>query len=222
MLVVFQQFLYSFFTGFSTTSCFDSGFISMFNTVLTTPQLFIAVIFEQDLNERSVLFFPEVYKETQKSGGLSSLDFFVWYGKAIYQSVLIFFYSCFEICQSILSSAAETMDYGIFTTVEGFIVLFVFTLELFFRFRVHSWIHVLLYALYIGLDFVILLIYSIYLPDLRYIVPLVFDLPKIWLAIPSCLGLIVVIELVYRFIQPHCFKSLIYSIYELDWYSTHQ
>lgn len=77
-MMALQQIYYGFFNGFSATSALDSLYISMYNTILTVPQLLFICIFEEDVTARYVLAVPQVYMETQEKGGLSIISVVMW------------------------------------------------------------------------------------------------------------------------------------------------
>lgn len=211
------QMLYGIFNGFSSTSAFDSGYISMYNLVLTIPQLFFICIFEEDVDARYALAVPQVYIDYQTSGGLSWWDMAQWYLLAALHAALIFFYSYFESSSVLLSSNGHTFDLMIFTQINGWTMMFVFTFVLLLRFRTFSILHVLLYVFCVIVYALIELIYSYLDPYMSGIITIIFSLPRIWFTIPIVVGTCVVIDLIAIYLRPWVITSISDSVAELEY-----
>lgn len=185
--------------GWSAASSFDSNYLSMYNTILTVPQLFIIVIFEQDIGEKNLLAYPELYKKPQKCEDLSSLRVIMIFIKALLYTLLIFFYIYFDLSHMILSNGT-VFDDSMFTTLSGWVVLFTFTLELLFRFKTHSWLHFLLYILCIFSNVIVMVVSSRSTPELHSIVEIFFSIPHLWFSVFTVLGIIICAELIIKYL----------------------
>jgi len=213
------QLLYGVFNGFSATSAFDSGFYSLYNVLLTIPQLFFICIFEEDLDAKFALAIPQVYIETQQSGGLGAGPVIEWYLSAIIHSCLIFFYSLFESNSVLLSSTGITFDLPIFTQITGWTVLIVFTAVLIIRFRTLSWLHFGLYFGCVVIYSLIELVYSYLDPYFYNILSIIFSIPRIWFTVPLVVGFSIILELVLIYMKPLFSKSVSNAVAELEYAS---
>ena len=84
------QMLYGICNGFSASSAFDSGFLSVFNLLLAIPQLFFACVMEQDVDAKFAMIVPQTYI-SQKNGGLGLGPFLAMYFLALAHLVLSHF-----------------------------------------------------------------------------------------------------------------------------------
>lgn len=179
-------------------------------------------MFEEDLKDNFLLSIPEIYQESQKQEGLSLFKLLYWYLKAVIQSVLVFYYVYFDLTACVIDDGTFVFDYSIFITISAWIFLFAFTMELFFNFRTHSWVHFLFYFICVASYVIILFIYSLNVDELHSIIRVIFSIPRIWLIVPSILGLNILIEVAKIFILPLYSKSFRYSIPELEWLERNQ
>ena len=213
------QIYFGFFNGFSATSCLDGGFLSMFNTILTIPQLFFICIFEEDVAARYVLAVPQVYRDLQLDGGLSNGVVIMWYIFAFFHTVLIFFYSYFESNSVLLGNNSSTFDLTTFTQITGWTILFVFTFELLVRFKTITIVHIVLYTLCIIVYCLIEFIYSFIDPSLIGVLNVIFNIPRIWFSIPFVVGTIVIIDMIIIYLRPIFLPSISDSVAELQYAS---
>ena len=213
----FLQILYGIYNGYSATSAFDSGFYSMYNVVLTIPQLFFICIFEEDVDAKYALAIPQIYIESQRTGGLGVFDVIEWYVVSIFHSGLIFFYSYFESSAVLLGPSSSTFDLAVFTQITGWTLLLVFTFKLLLKFRTLTVVHILLYAACVFVYGLIELVYSYTDPMLTHILGIIFKLPRIWFSIPFVVGTIIIIEMILIYIRPLYKPSISDSVAELQY-----
>lgn len=216
-IVVIVQMLYGLFNGFSATSAFDSGFISLYNIIFTIPQLFFICIFEQDLDSSFAMAVPQVYKDLQKTGGLSFLELGGYYLLSLFHSSVVFFYIYFESSSVLLDGNNATFDHVIFTQIAGWTLLIVFTFALLLRFRSVSLTHVFLYLFCIAVYAAVEEIYSFMIPELYGIMDILFTIPRVWLQIPIIVGICTIFDLIVIYIKPFFTKSISVSVQELEW-----
>lgn len=211
------QIFYGFFNGFSATSTFDSAYLTVYNLLLTIPQLFFICVLEQNLSARYALAVPHIYQETQTTGGLSAKGLIEFYTLAILHAAMIFFYSYLESNKVILNIKGTTFDYALFTQITGWTLLFVFTFTLLTRFRTITIIHILLYVACVLIYILIELIYS-YTNQMFYaVVPILFSTPRVWFTIPICVGACLIIDLVLIYFRNLFSKSLSNAVAELEY-----
>lgn len=89
-MIVVLQILYGIYNGFSSSTCFESGFFSFYNIILTIPQLYFICVVEQDIESQYLLTIPECYHLIQQYGDLSQRKIVFWFLKSIFHSCLIF------------------------------------------------------------------------------------------------------------------------------------
>jgi phospholipid-translocating ATPase len=106
----FALFWFLFYNSFDATYLYDYTFIVLYNVVFTslpvialggkhwsidlrhTPQLiFTPLAFDQDLNAKASLAFPQLYREGIKSVEYTKLKFWAYMVDGLYQSAIIYF-----------------------------------------------------------------------------------------------------------------------------------
>ena len=215
-IIVLTQILYGFFNGFSAMTAFDSGFNTMYNIVLTIPQLFFICVFEEDIDAKYALAIPQIYIETQQKGGLGIWKVLRWYGIALCHTLLIFFFSYFESSTVLLSIDSYTFDWAVYAQITGWTIIFVFTIMLLLRFRTLTIVHVFLYLLCLFAYALVELVYSYTDPTLTNILGVIFSLPRIWFSIPFVLGTVIMFDMIVRYLKPFFVTSISDSVAELQ------
>ena len=215
-IIAMMQVFYGIFNGFSALPSVDSGFNSMYNFVLTIPQLFFICVFEEDITAKYALAVPQIYIETQKTGGLGLWDVLQWYLISIFHSLLIFFFSYFESSAVLLGNNSTTFDWAVYTQITGWTILFVFTFMLLLRFRTLTVIHVILYTICVVVYGLIEFIYSYVDPTLNNIIGIIFRLPRIWFSIPFVVGTVIIIDMIFKYLTPLISPSISDSVAELQ------
>ncbi|OHT09943.1 phospholipid-translocating P-type ATPase, flippase family protein [Tritrichomonas foetus] len=216
-MIAFTQMIFGVFNGFSATSAFDSGFLSLYNMILTIPQLFFICVFEEDVDAKYIMAVPEVYKEISKNGGIGLMPMIMMYIHALIHSVLIFFYSYFESNTVVLDKNCQTFDYPIFTQITGWSILIIFTIELLLKFKTMTIIHIGLYIACVIFYILVEYFYSIGDKQFYNILTVIFTMPRIWFLIPFVTGLCIAIDMIGLYLKPIFFPSLAESIAELEY-----
>lgn len=211
------QIFYGFFNGFSATSTFDSAFLTVYNIILTIPQLFFICFYEQDLTSKYALAVPHIYKECQQYGGLSAPSLAEFYVLSVFHSAMIFFFSFFESNSVFLNDDGLTFDYTIFTQITGWTLLFVFTITCITRFKTFTIIHIFLYIVCIFVYMLIELIYSYF--NLMYygVLDILFNSARVWFTIPFCVLSCLAIDFVIMALKPLISPSLSNAVAELEY-----
>ena len=195
LLLGLPQFFYGHYNGYSATSAFDSGYFAMYNTILTIPQHFYACAFEEDVDPKLVLEYPEVYTETQNNGGFDIAEVFWMYVISFLHAGILFFVAYYDLNNVVLNDDSLVLDHAVFTQVIGWNVMFVFTYELFVQFRSLSIVQLLLYAGCLLSNIVIQLAYSYADHEFWNILSISFSAPRIWLEPPFVLMFSLLIDL---------------------------
>eukprot|EP01134_Creolimax_fragrantissima_P001455 CFRG1455T1 len=94
------QLWYSFFTGFSAQTAFESWFISFFNLVFTSLPVLAMGIFEQDVGQRYCLKYAELYALGTRNKLFNHKIFFLSLGQGVWHSAAIFFIGTFSLPDS--------------------------------------------------------------------------------------------------------------------------
>ena len=215
-MLCFTQMLFGIFNGFSATSAFDSGFLSMYNFILTVPQLFFICVFEEDVDAKYAMAVPETYKDNSKQGTIGVGTMIWMYVHAAIHALIIFFFSYFESNSVLLDSSCKTFDLPIFSQITAWCVLIVFTLELLMSFKTITIVHILLYVACIIVYIAISFFYSFSDKMFYNIVGIAFSVPRIWLIIPFVVGCCIIIDMIAFYWKPIIFPSISDSVSDLE------
>ncbi|KAJ3117734.1 hypothetical protein HDU96_005864 [Phlyctochytrium bullatum] len=91
---LFVLFWYQFDCGFSASLITDFSYGMFFNTFFTLFPTMIQGIFDQDFNDRVSMQVPQLYQKGIKQQLFTMERFWVYCADAIYQSVIVYFFSC--------------------------------------------------------------------------------------------------------------------------------
>ncbi|CAJ0863299.1 14311_t:CDS:2 [Entrophospora sp. SA101] len=81
--------LFQYYVGFSGTSLYESWTLSFYNTLFSSLPVLVIGIFEKDLNQETLLGFPQLYTIGQRNGAFNLKLFFSWMCGAIYNAFVI-------------------------------------------------------------------------------------------------------------------------------------
>jgi phospholipid-translocating ATPase len=84
-------FFYGFFSGASASFMYDAAFLSWFNVAFTNFPPFVLGLFEQDVDQKSLLRLPELYHAFQKTPSLRFGRFVYFNVLAVWQGFMIYF-----------------------------------------------------------------------------------------------------------------------------------
>lgn len=215
-MICLMQILFGIFNGFSATSAYDSGFLSIYNLLLTVPQLFFLCVFEEDVDAKYVLAIPQTYREYAANGTIGFRPMFWMYIHALIHSSVIFFFSFFESNTVLLDITGKTFDLPIFSQITAWAVLIVFTCELLMKFKVMTLIHIGLYICCILVYVVCSFFYS-YTDKMFYnILGIAFTVPRIWIMIPFAAGCCIIVDMIGIYLSPMFYPSVAESVAELE------
>uniref|UniRef100_A0AAV2L6D2 Phospholipid-transporting ATPase n=1 Tax=Knipowitschia caucasica TaxID=637954 RepID=A0AAV2L6D2_KNICA len=85
------HFWYGFFCGFSAQTVYDQWFITLFNIVFTSLPVIAMGLFDQDVNDRTSLRYPCLYKAGQMNLHFNKRHFFLCALQGLATSFLLFF-----------------------------------------------------------------------------------------------------------------------------------
>ncbi|KAJ3720646.1 hypothetical protein C8R42DRAFT_627902 [Lentinula raphanica] len=87
----FAMFWFLPFNSFDATYLYQYSFIVLYNTVFTSLPVIVMGAFDQDLNAKAALAFPQLYVRGIRSLEYTRTKFWLYMGDGLYQSVVVFF-----------------------------------------------------------------------------------------------------------------------------------
>ncbi|OHT01368.1 putative phospholipid-transporting ATPase [Tritrichomonas foetus] len=222
LLLGLPQFFYGFYNGFSATSAFDSGYYAMYNVILTIPQHFMACVYEEDINDKLCIKYPEVYCDYQNNGGFSAFNIFWYYFISIIHSSLIYFVAYFGFNNNLLNSESLTFDHSLLTQIIGWTLMSVFTYEMFYVFHAISIPQVLMNISCLVSNFAIQYFYSFAEQEYDSILERSANATCMWLEIPFVVGVCMIIDMTMSFLRPHIQKLVTDQVIKHEWMKNHK
>ncbi|CAG8499167.1 10682_t:CDS:2 [Funneliformis mosseae] len=89
MCFYLTQGLFQIFTGFSGTSLYEQWTLSFYNTLFSSLPVIVIGMFEKDLNMKTLLGVPELYRLGQRDGAFNLKLFFSWMGAGIFNAIVV-------------------------------------------------------------------------------------------------------------------------------------
>ncbi|XP_062225401.1 phospholipid-transporting ATPase 2-like [Phragmites australis] len=89
LLICFIQILFSFLSGLSGTSLFNSISLMAYNVFYTSLPV-MTIIFDKDISETTVLQYPQILLYSQAGRLLNPSTFSGWFGRSLYHALVIF------------------------------------------------------------------------------------------------------------------------------------
>ncbi|XP_032580334.1 probable phospholipid-transporting ATPase IF isoform X1 [Drosophila sechellia] len=125
------MFLFQFHTLFSSSSVYDSLFLTLYNVIYTSlPILFIAIS-EKPYTEEKLMRTPQLYKKNTDNKQLHWPYFLMWVLFAIYHSVIIFYFAfCLFYYNNVILNYGQTVAFSCFGTLLIWTVVVVVNLKL--------------------------------------------------------------------------------------------
>ncbi|EDW82269.1 uncharacterized protein Dwil_GK25212 [Drosophila willistoni] len=125
------MFLFQFHTLFSSSSVYDSLFLTLYNVVYTSlPILFISLT-EKPYTEEVLMRTPQLYKKNTDNKQLHWPYFLMWTLFAVYHSVIIFYFAfCVFSFNNVILNGGQTAAFSCFGTLLIWCVVIVVNLKL--------------------------------------------------------------------------------------------
>ncbi|KAH8387960.1 hypothetical protein KR093_010578 [Drosophila rubida] len=125
------MFLFQFHTLFSSSSVYDSLFLTLYNVIYTSlPILFISLT-EKPYTEEVLMQNPKLYKKNTDNKQLHWPYFLLWTIFAIYHSVIIFYFAyCIFSYNNVILNGGQTVAFSCFGTLLMWAVVIVVNLKL--------------------------------------------------------------------------------------------
>lgn len=89
LLICFIQILFSFVTGLSGTSLFNSISLMAYNVFYTSLPV-MTILFDKDMSETTVLQYPQILLYSQAGRLLNPSTFAGWFGRSLYHALVVF------------------------------------------------------------------------------------------------------------------------------------
>ncbi|KAM5298460.1 phospholipid-transporting ATPase FetA-like [Ctenodactylus gundi] len=123
------HFWYAFFNGFSAQTVYDTWFITFYNLVYTSLPVLGLSLFDQDVDEKWILCFPELYETGQHNLYFNKKKFMRCLLHGIYTSFILFFVPMGTLHNSERSDGKDIADFQSFSLVVQTSLMWVVTLQ---------------------------------------------------------------------------------------------
>ncbi|CAK9268520.1 unnamed protein product [Sphagnum jensenii] len=90
LVICFIQIFYSFLSGVSGTSLFNSLSLMAYNVVYTSIPVMVTAVLDKDIEEKSVLEHPEILYICQTGRLLNPSTFAGWFGRSLFHGAVVF------------------------------------------------------------------------------------------------------------------------------------
>ncbi|ORZ13979.1 hypothetical protein BCR42DRAFT_377204 [Absidia repens] len=157
----FVLFWYQIFCQFNGTMMFDYSLVTLYNLVFTSLPIAFLGIWDQDLDSKTTLRYPELYRMGLRNDKFKKWYFWAAVADSIYQSVVCFFFPYMLLLAGGADPSGHDANgvYEIGTIISG-IAVCVANLYVVLTLYSYTWIQVLIVSLSILLYFVFIAIYS--------------------------------------------------------------
>ncbi|KAE8636954.1 hypothetical protein XENTR_v10003224 [Xenopus tropicalis] len=124
------HFWYGFFCGFSAQTVYDEWFITLYNLVYTSLPVLGMSLFDQDVNDRWSLQFPELYEPGQMNRYFNIKEFIKCVLHGIYSSLILFFIPFGAMYESVREDGRAISDYQSFALMAQTCLLLVVSVQI--------------------------------------------------------------------------------------------
>ncbi|OCU02794.1 phospholipid-transporting ATPase ID [Xenopus laevis] len=124
------HFWYGFFCGFSAQTVYDEWFITLYNLVYTSLPVLGMSLFDQDVNDRWSLEFPELYEPGQMNRYFNIREFIKCVLHGIYSSLVLFFIPFGAMYESVREDGRAISDYQSFALMAQTCLLLVVSVQI--------------------------------------------------------------------------------------------
>ncbi|KAH7285972.1 hypothetical protein KP509_33G053600 [Ceratopteris richardii] len=140
----FSIFLFNAYTRFSGQSIYADWFLSLYNVVFTSAPVVVVAVMDQDLESKSRLQFPQLYKRGQlNSGNPMTHRIISWMLNGILQAAICYFCVIFGYGYGKIPDRSVGRMAGLFTigTTMYTCVLFVVNFQIAILIQYWTWLH---------------------------------------------------------------------------------
>jgi len=186
MAVSLTQFWFAWFSGMSGQTIFDSWPIALFNTLFTSAPIVVFAIFDQDVSDKKVEEYPQLYETGQKGHEFNLKLLWSWIGFGIYQSLVIFFITFFTYFRGTTQTDGTVADLFSAGTTAYTAMIIIVNLVLMIEFNYWTFWHHFFSYLSIGVWFLFMIIYQLAPIDQNEMFHITLNLwgsPTYWLTV---------------------------------------
>uniref|UniRef100_A0A3B4EEH5 Phospholipid-transporting ATPase n=1 Tax=Pygocentrus nattereri TaxID=42514 RepID=A0A3B4EEH5_PYGNA len=126
----FVHFWYGFFCGFSAQTVYDEWFITMYNLVYTALPIIGLSLFDQDVNDRWSMQYPQLYAPGQKNQYFNKMTFVKILLHSCYSSLILFFIPYAAMQDTVRDDGKDIADYQSFALLAQTCLLVVVNVQL--------------------------------------------------------------------------------------------
>ncbi|KJE89012.1 ATPase [Capsaspora owczarzaki ATCC 30864] len=131
------QFWYAFFSAFSATTLYDAWMITFYNVIFTSLPVLMVGIFDQDVDDKTSLKFPQLYIPGQRNLLFNKTKFWLSLAKGIWTSVVLFFFALGIFYDQLSPSGRTNNDLVFLGTCVAAVLVLVVNLEI--GLNTYSW-----------------------------------------------------------------------------------
>ncbi|XP_037936228.1 probable phospholipid-transporting ATPase IH isoform X2 [Teleopsis dalmanni] len=125
------QFLFQFHTLFSSSSVYDSLFLTLYNVIYTSLPIFFISLTEKPYTEETLSRQPELYKKNTHNKQLHWPYFLAWTINGVYQSLIIFYFAYFVFStNNVILNIGQTAEFSCFGALLIELVVIVVNLKI--------------------------------------------------------------------------------------------
>ncbi|NXW11315.1 AT8B2 ATPase, partial [Fregetta grallaria] len=124
------HFWYGFFSGFSAQTVYDEWFITLYNLVYTSLPVLGTGLFDQDVDDRWSMLFPQLYVPGQQNLYFNKMVFVKCMLQGIYSSLILFFIPYGAMYNTMRSDGKAIADYQSFTMMAQTCLLIVVSVQI--------------------------------------------------------------------------------------------
>ncbi|NXH13724.1 AT8B5 ATPase, partial [Bucco capensis] len=124
------HFWYGFFSGFSAQTVYDEWFITLYNLVYTSLPVLGMSLFDQDVDDRWSILFPQLYVPGQQNLYFNKMVFVTCMLQGIYSSLILFFIPYGAMYNTMRSDGKAIADYQSFALMAQTCLLIVVSVQI--------------------------------------------------------------------------------------------
>uniref|UniRef100_A0A8C9F4R7 Phospholipid-transporting ATPase n=1 Tax=Pavo cristatus TaxID=9049 RepID=A0A8C9F4R7_PAVCR len=124
------HFWYGFFSGFSAQTVYDQWFITLYNLMYTSLPVLGMSLFDQDVDDRWSLLFPQLYVPGQQNLYFNKTVFIKCMLQGIYSSLILFFIPYGAMYNTMRSDGKAIADYQSFALMAQTCLLIVVSVQI--------------------------------------------------------------------------------------------
>ncbi|XP_044762025.1 probable phospholipid-transporting ATPase IM isoform X2 [Coccinella septempunctata] len=121
---------YAFFCGFSAQTVFDPMYISVYNLFYTSLPVLAVGIFDQDVNDKNSILYPQLYRPGHLNLFFNKMEFFWSALQGCYVSIVLFFIPFGTYYDAVSPSGQGLSDYMLLCSVMAAILVIVNTAQI--------------------------------------------------------------------------------------------